>query len=105
MVHHHLYSVTSKDVVDLLHVYEPERILLEQVHGFTLPTESGSAETPKQRLGFGLVQLKDISQTKGSKRLKGLPNEFNSEPNLIKSNLFVFKCFFSLILFLDSGVC
>lgn len=46
---HHLYSVTSKSLLQLLLLHEPEVHLVEQVKGFTMPIEAGSPETPKDR--------------------------------------------------------
>ena len=42
-----MYSVTSVVVLKLLNRYEPKKIVLEQVWGFTMRIEKGSTETPK----------------------------------------------------------
>lgn len=48
---HHAFDLTMEKLIELYAIYEPEKALLEQVWGFTLPFQAGGGETPKQRPG------------------------------------------------------
>ncbi len=49
------YDVTFSSVIKLYVKWEPAKGVLEQVHGFTLPIEAGSAITPKTRPGLRMT--------------------------------------------------
>ena len=51
--HHYQFDITMKSVVQMYLEYEPEKGILEQVWGFTMPFAAGSCETPKERQGGG----------------------------------------------------
>lgn len=48
---HGLCGVTMDKVVNMFRVFEPKVGVLEQVRGFEMPLEQGSAESPCERLG------------------------------------------------------
>ena len=48
---HSAFDVTMEKVIQLYLKHEPEKGILEQVWGFTLPFAPDDPETPKDRLG------------------------------------------------------
>lgn len=45
---HYQFEVSMKQVIDLYIVYEPLKMVFEQVMGFTMPFEKGGQSTPKE---------------------------------------------------------
>ena len=46
---HESYGVTMQSMIDLCKLYEPKKMMLEQVKGFCMPYEKGGTMTPKER--------------------------------------------------------